>query len=560
MNALNADVVGYSRLMADDAQATSRSMAHARRLVAEVVSRHGGALVNFVGDNFMAVFEAATDAVQAAIDISLGLEETNASVPPARWLQFRMGLARGAVTAAEDDYEGEALNVAARIQAMARPGGLSVSGDVYRALDEPALRFRPVGRRRLKNIPEPVEVYDFAALPTGGTNDAGARLKLAIPSLAVLPLQTTGLDPAAEAAFSVLRDDLVHRLSAIPELQVLDTAADALPPAAARYLLEAHVHQSGQQLRVNVVLVDVTTMNVVKAQRASGTMTRLLELSDDLSERVGRTVEIELVVGAPAGLYAELGDPEAIQNVYTGWYHLRTNTQQGWTQALSLFDAVASAHPRLPHGWVLSAFANWMGASNGWAADKSRTLGMARDQARRANALGDPTGMAQAVEAAVLMSMGRVDEAMAAAEGLEITRPTCDVTFGLEGSLNRYIGRWERAVDLMGTAMALTAVNKPWYPTVMACSLLIGNKPDQAASIAESVLENQPNNIEALLVLAASQHQLGLRRRAKATARTIQSQFPSLDVEAWLDSQPYQDPHLIDRWKSDLASLDLMPT
>ncbi len=107
----------------------------------------------------------------------------------------------------------------------------------------------------------------------------------------------------------------------------------------------------------------------------------------------------------------------------------------------------------------------------------------------------------------------------------------------------------------MDRAMRLTGVNKPWYPTVKACSLLVGGRPQQAANLAQAVLDHQPNNLEALIVLAASQAEMGLDRRARATADKIQERFPSVDVEAWLDSNPYQDRVLVDRWKGELIEI-----
>ena len=148
MVALNAGVVGHSRLLADDFEATSETMSAYRGLVARAVSEGDGTLANFVGDNFMAVFDDAKAALQTAIAISSTIEERNQDVAPSRRVRFRMGLDAGDVTRADGDFEGEALNVAARIQALARPGGVSVSGRVYRALDEPALRFRPLGHTR----------------------------------------------------------------------------------------------------------------------------------------------------------------------------------------------------------------------------------------------------------------------------------------------------------------------------------------------------------------------------------------------------------------------------
>ena len=559
VSALNADVVGYSRLMADDRGATSDAMASARDLVDATVSQHEGHLVNFVGDNFMAVFAEPMAAVRAAIAITTALEQSNAELPEPRRLRFRMGIETGEALVTQDTYEGDVLNVAARIQALAPAGGLSVSGSVYRALDEPELRFRPVGTRRLKNIPEPVEVYQFADLPTHGGEDVVPGLALGYPTVAVLPLHTQSVGPEVAAAAPVIREDLLHRLAAIPEVVVVDAAAGAGASARARYMLECGVYQFGDRLRIHATLIDVTTMNVVKAIKETGGVEQLLELSEALADRVGRTVEVDLIAGAPAGLYAELGDAASIQKIYLGWYHLRTFTAEGWQQASDLFAEVAAAHPDLPYGWSLASFANWMGVASGWAPDPEQTLELARTQAETARRVGDPTGLGQAVIAAVQMSTGQVEEAMSTVEGLEIVRPTCDVTYGLEGSLKRYLGRWDEATALMDRAMRLTAVNKPWYPTVKSSCQLLGTRPEQAAATAESVLEYQPANLEALLVLAAAQVDLGLLRRARATAADIRDRFPDVDIAQWLQRQPYQDPDLVARWKSDLAALDLIP-
>ena len=210
------------------------------------------------------------------------------------------------------------------------------------------------------------------------------------------------------------------------------------------------------------------------------------------ADEVGRALEVDLIVGEPAGLYADLDDPEAIEQVYLGWYHLTAGTPEGWPASLEHFGQVARSHPDQPYGHVLSAFANWMGVSNGWARDPEATLRKAREQAQVGLASGDPTGMARTVEAAILMSQGRGQEALEAIEKVEILRPTCDVTYGLEGSVRRYLGQWEKAVDLTDMAMRLTGVNKPWYPTVKACSLFMGGRVEQAAAVAEMVLEHQP--------------------------------------------------------------------
>lgn len=558
MVALNADVVGYSRLIADDFESTTATMTDYYQLVETVLTADGGTLANFVGDSFMAVFDDVSSAMQAAIGITTEVEDRNADTPESSKVRFRMGLDMGDVGASSGKYHGDALNIAARIQAIAHPGGISVSGRVYQALDEPALRFRPVGRQKLKNIPEQIAVYDFSDLPSDGQAAIGrSSLSLESPTVAVLPILVEAADDSVGSAASIIRRELLHKLAGVPLLEVIDAPTEPgvdHPAATARYMLETGVHQFRDEVRVYATLIDVTTLNVVKSHKWTVRVDEMLDLSDRVAEDLLRSIEVELIVGAPAGLYADLGDAQSIEKVYLGWYHLRSDTREGWARASELFGEVARDHPDKPYGRVLSAYSLWIGASNEWVPDPHAALVQAHELARESAEMGDPTGMAQAVQAAVLMSQGNVEGAIEVMEDLEIARPTCDITFGLKGSVRRYMGEWEEAVELLDVAMRLTGINKPWYPTVKAVSLFIGGRLEEASAIAEAVLDHQPKNLEALLVLAAAQQELGLDRRAEATAQTIRQRFPSVDTEAWLDRHPYQRREIVERWKGDLAS------
>jgi len=555
--ALNADVVGYSKLLADDLETTTTLMGELRHLVQDQVTESRGSLVNFVGDNFMAVFEDPKDAMQSAIAIARAIEARNDGTPAARQVRFRMGLDQGPVTVTGDQHFGDALNVAARIQALAPPGGVSVSGRVYRSLDEPALRFRSIGRKSLKNIPEPVEVFQFDDLPTEGRAlSRQSSLSLAAPTVAVLPIHADSLEPALQSMAGVIRDDLIHRLSRVPRLLVINASSDpgASSGEPVRYLLETGVHQVGDQVRVYAKLMDVTSMNIVTTNKWTAATSDLLALSDDVAEGVARAVEVELIIGEPAGLYSELEDPEAIQNIYTGWFHLTSGSPEGWTKAVEYFGKVAVSHPSMSYGHVLTGFAYWMWAASLPARKRADYLQQALDHAQVGMDLGDPTGLAQMVVAAVLMFQGHNDEALEQIDNLVIKRPTCDVTFAVEGSVRRYMGQWEASVDLLDKAMRLTAANNPWYPTVQACSLYLGGRVEQAATTAEAVIEHQPANLEALLVLTAAQVEMGMDRRARATAEMIKELFPSVDIDRWIEENPYQKREMVERWKNDLAS------
>ena len=555
MVALNADIVGYSRLMADDFETTTSTVGEYQQLVADKVGEHRGTLVNFVGDNFMAVFDEATDAIGCAITITSEIEDRNKDIPENNHVRFRMGLDLGPTVSSADQVFGDALNIAARIQAIAPAGGISVSGRVYRALDEPSLRFHPIGRQALKNIPEETDVYEFSDLPSEAAPSRMTRnLALEAPSVAVLPLHPGIETEELVSAGGLIRADLIHRLAQIPQLVVIDPTRD--DARAARYMIEIGLHQAGEYVRVHARVIEVSRISGVGAHKWTLKVDELLGMSEQMADEVARSIEVDLVVGAPATLYAEINDPEAIEKIYMGWYHLSGGTPEGWSQALSLFTEVTQTHPDQPYGHVLTAFANYVGASNRWAPEDQ--LDLALEQAKTGWQKGDPTGVAKAIEAAIHLEKGEVDDALESLDEVRITRPTCDITYGLEGSVRRFLGDWQKSVDLLDTAMRLTGVNKPWYPTIQSCSLFLGGRVEQAAAIAEGVLEHQPQNLEALLVLAAAQHEMGLDRRARATADLVHERFPAIDVKEWIDSNPYQVEEMVERWKSDLHSVGLI--
>ncbi len=370
-----------------------------------------------------------------------------------------MGIDQGEVTSTADRYFGDALNIAARIQEKAPPGGVSVSGRVFEALDEPALRFRPVGRLALKNIPEPVDIFEFADLPGDGAAPPGASrlLSLAAPTLVVLPIHAETVGEKVRAIAEVIRSDLLHRLTTMSRLSVIDgEAVGPAGPAPAQYMVETGVHEVGDQVRVYAKVIHVATMNVVTSHKWATTVDGLFALTDTISDEIERGVAIEIVIGEQARLFSSIDDPEATQTIYQGWFQLTRDTYDGWLEAVKAFEEVSRSRPDLVYGYSLSAFANWWGASAGFADDPEAVLDKAFDQASIVLERGDPTGLAHMVQGAVLMARGRADEAVEVIEQAQITRPTCDVTYALEGSVRRYLGHWQKAVDLMDHAIRLS--------------------------------------------------------------------------------------------------------
>lgn len=551
---LHADVADYSKLMADDPAATVETMRAYHELVSDAVGKVDGTLVNFVGDSFLAVFDDARSGMRAAVRICSAVREHNAGLPRARRAWFRLGLDAGdIVTAADGRYFGDPLNIAARIQAIAQVGGINVTEAVYRALDEPALRLVALGRRRLKNIPEPVRIYRLAGV---GAPDGRLPPPTVEPVVAVLGT-SYGDDPADRRVADALRAELVAALGAVPGLGVIDGGDDRSDgdSQGASYYLDTATVRSGTQVRVYVKLVELETMNLVWSGRWQGTSDDLFTLQDTVAAETVRAMEIELVVGQPAMLYRTELDAAERAAVYQGWYHLDHGTRDGWRRAVELFESVTRSRPDSVTGHGLTAFARWWGAGEGLSDDPDEELRLATWHAARGAEMDDPSGLSHLVLAALqLQDGGDLQAALSEAEESLARRPTCDVSFAVLGSVRRYLGDWRAAVEACERAQGLSPIRRPWFATVQASAYYVGERYHDAIQAAEWIVDRQPDNLEALLVLAASQQALGLHRRARATVEMLLERHPHVRRDDLPQRHPFRDPDILARWSAHLAA------
>lgn len=552
---MHADIADYSRLMADDEQATVATVRRYQRLVVGAVEQAGGTLINFVGDSFAAIFDDAYSAMRAAVAITHAVREHNQALPRTRRTWFRLGIDAGQIVITEDGrYFGDPLNIAARIQALADVGGINVTQKVYAALDEPALRLISLGPRRLKNIPEMIRVYRLAGTreEEDGTHPTRGAFT---PSIVLMPTRTsgTGVDPTIAEALHL---DLVKALGDVPGLKVIDDAADSVRADRidARYYLETTVVASGDRLRVYALLGEFDTVNRVWGGRWEGTVGELFALQDTVSADTRRAMEIELVVGEPARLYYEELDADARDAVYHGWYELTLGTREGWLAARDHFRQVVRSHPDAVTGYALAAFAYWLGTAEGFSTAPDEDRQEAGRYAARGIELDDPTGLSHLVVAALKLYAGEdLHAVLDVAEESLRRRPTCDVSFAVLGSVRRYLGEWRAAVQACDHALQLSAVGHPWFWTIEASAYYVGERYHEAAEIAERVVESHSGGREAMLVLAASQQALGLSRRARATVAALLDRFPGTRRGELPLRHPFRDPAVLERWDRHLA-------
>jgi len=323
---LAADVAGYSRLIgADESGTLTRLKAIRAELIDPTIAAHNGRLVKTTGDGLLGEFGSVVDALQCATEVQASMVERNATAPMDKRIEFRIGLHQGDVVIEENDIFGDAVNVAARLEGVAEPGGICVSARVRRdASGKLDLAFEDLGQQELKNIERPVRVFRIPADRAGGAMVAN-QPSLALPdkpSIAVLPFTIMSSDPEQEFFADGIAEDVITALSRYPSLFVIarnssftykDRAVDVKQigrDLGVRYVLEGSLRKAGNRIRVSAQLVEAETGNHVCAERYDRDLTDIFAVQDEITEAV--TIAIAPAVADAEQHRARRKPPESL--------------------------------------------------------------------------------------------------------------------------------------------------------------------------------------------------------------------------------------------------------
>jgi adenylate cyclase len=332
---LAADVAGYSRLIGTDEQGTLGRLGAIRtELIDPSIAAHNGRLVKTTGDGFLAEFASTIDALYCADEIQAQMAERNLAVTPESRIDFRIGIHQGDIVVDDGDIFGDGVNIAARLEGIAEPGGICVSARVQEdAIGKLELTFRDLGDQQLKNIMRPVRAF---AIDAGVLTRPSSSGKSAIPvprlSIVVLPFVNLSSDPEQEYFADAITDDLTTDLSRIADSFVIarttaftykGRAVDARQVArelGVRYVLEGSVRRTGEQVRVNVQLIDAETASHVWADRFETNLLNLDDAQSEITGRLARTLNLELAQAVGRRVEQErASNPDAQALVMRGW-------------------------------------------------------------------------------------------------------------------------------------------------------------------------------------------------------------------------------------------------
>jgi adenylate cyclase len=568
---LYADAARYSHLTGEDEDGTHRVLRRYLDLITQHVTSHSGRVAHYAGDAVLAQFDSVADALTCALAIQRDLGALNRELDESRQVRFRIGVNSGDVIEDRGDIYGEGVNVAARLEALAEPGGVCISDAVRIAVGNrvPA-EFHFIGEQRVKNIAEPVRAYRATERGAGGSeakrNGAAQAAPAALatpgkPSLVIKPFANMSADPEQDYFAEGLTKDIGIALVKIPGLFL---SMDESPrhersrqmsvtelgrEFGVRYVLTGGVRRHGERVRVNAELIEAESGRCLWAERYDRDLQDLFTIQDEITEEIVTAMDVKLLQGETARFMRRaLTDPAALEASYRGWYALyHGSSRQDVREAQRLFEEVIRLEPDSPLGYASAALAYWAEAGFGRVVPDSPAMDRAAELASRALELGDTTGYANLVLALVHLANHEYDQAMAQANDGVVARPSCNGAYAIKSSVLNYLGRPQEAIELAQYAVRLTPVYPAEFPAILATAYHDSGRHRQAVEAATASLQLRPDDIDPLLILAASNVALGNMADARAAAARVLELEPDFRLDEFAATQPYRDTGDLER-------------
>jgi TolB-like protein/class 3 adenylate cyclase len=471
---LAADVAGYSRLMGVDEEGThERLQAHLRELVNPKINEHRGRIVKNTGDGFLAEFPSVVDAVRCAVEVQRQMAERNGDTPSGERIEFRIGINLGDVIAEEHDIFGDGVNVAARLQALAEPGGICVSRVVRdQVRDRLDYTFTDMGERQVKNITRPVRVYALRPEPTPALTLAGAVAPqiAAAPrlSIVVLPFDNMGSDPEQQYFADGITEDLTTDLSRISGMVVIarNTAfAYRNKPIDAwqlgrelnvRYVLEGSVRRSGERVRINAQLIDAETGTHLWAERFDHYINDLFVLQDEVTCRIAIALNVELV---SAEAPRSVDNPDVFDYILRGRDALDNYTKprrQSLATAVRLFENALVLDPGSVDAKALLASALIARVLDQVTMSVASDIEKAETLVEQALAASPRHAVAHFAKAQVLRAQGRYEIAIPEYEAAIALNPNWVLALAALGQCKFLAGSIDEAIPAQELAIRLS--------------------------------------------------------------------------------------------------------
>jgi adenylate cyclase len=606
---LSADAAGYSRLMQDDEPATVSTLEAYKTAISDLVKQHRGRVVDSPGDNLLADFASVVDAVQCAVAAQKELQARNTELPENRKMQFRIGVNLGDVIEEGERIYGDGVNIAARLESLADPGGICVSKTAFDQIETKLpFGYHYLGEQTVKNIAKPVGAYRVLMEPRvtrekdSGVRVLGARRRMAViglaavlaviagaafwqfyirlaappvekadakqmalplpelPSIAVLPFVNLSEDPKQELLCNGITDNIINALSKVPRLFVIarnSTFAykgktvkvkQVSEDLGVRYVLEGSVQRSGDRIRISVQLVDALTGHQLLNERYDGATADLFTLIDDISFKVLGAILVKLTGTAPVGMkyYKGTHGLDCFLKFQEAIGYLQRMTLAGTHQAQQVAEECLAMCPEIPTAYRIMAIVYL----NYYWYDASKPPGENIEKAiefsQKTLALDANNGLAHGTLSQVYLQKRDYDAAIVEGEKAVSLDPGSPWTAFQYAKALVYTGRPEEAIPLLEKAIRLNPLAPSPFYNDLGLAFRLTGRLEEAAALYKKSIDRAPNDFWMHAALANVYIMMGRDEEARAAAAEVLRINPKFSLEWYAKRSFIKDRSVID--------------
>jgi TolB-like protein/class 3 adenylate cyclase len=563
---LAADVAGYSRLMGLDEEGTLAALkAHRREQVDPKIAEHRGRLVKLTGDGMLVEFASAVDALRCAVELQRGMAERNAAVPADRRIVLRIGINVGDVIIDDNDIYGDGVNVAARLEAIAEPGGICVSRTVHDQIGSRlGVAFADMGDQALKNIAQAVRAFrveiggDTAPAPPlaqPGPTPAADR-----PSIAVLAFNNMSGDPEQEYFSDGISEDIITDLSKLSGLHVIARNSSFAYKGKAvdlkqvgrdlgvRYVLEGSVRKAGNRVRVTGQLIDTASGAHVWADRYDRDLTDIFAVQDELTQEIIGALKVRLTPEQQdRRARRRTVDVEAYNLFLRGREQALLLTGSGNAEARRLLERAIAIEPEYGAANACLAFTQLNDYVMGRIEAGRDFLDEVVERTERAIAMDEEDSYPYYVYAVALLWQRRYDEAFAAARRCNELSPSSAEGHLEMASVQFYAGEPAESLRTLEAYLKLD----PLYPEIALYFIAQAQEAlgqyEAAVETLKKRLARNPNSETSYALLAACYGHLGRHDESRAAWAEVMRIAPDFSIERRRRLLPFKDPAMFDR-------------
>jgi len=575
---LAADVAGYSRLMGADEEGTHAALkVYRHEIIDPKIAEHRGRLVRIIGDGLLVEFASVVAAVRWAVEVQRAMGERNAGLPQEKRIEFRMGINAGDIIIDGTDIWGDGVNVAARLETLAEPGGICVSGrvqeDIHGSLE---IAFEDIGEQQLKNIVRPVRVYRVRL--KGATKAAPAQPHK--PSIAILPFNNMSGDPEQEYFADGMVEEITTALSRTRWLFVIARNSSFTYKGRAvdvkqvgremgvRYVLEGGVRKSADRVRITAQLIDASTGAHLWADRFDGSLEDIFELQDQVTASVVGAIAPRLEQAeVERAKHKPTESLDAYDYFLRGIASLHSWTKESNDEALRLFNKAIELDSDFASAYGMASWCYVRRKGSRWIIDRAQETAETARLARRAAELGWDDAVALAWGGFALAYVVHDVEVGAALidRALQLN-PNLAEAWHFSGWVRIYLGEPEVAIEHLAHAMRLSPLDPLTFVTQMAIAFahFFAGRNDDASSWAEKALATSPPGLRerpvyhpALLIAAASNSLAGRLEEARNAIARLRQLNPTPHISNLKNQIPLRRPEDLARYTEGLRKAGL---